>query len=493
MPDSFTLPEARKLAAWMLATAAAYALILPAQFPLAALVAVPQLDLGTATEHAVGAAALFVGAAIVVYLAYAKAYTLARRIEDRGGADLRAALAIVFGGAALFSVVLLWTYPVGAVDVYDYAYRARMWLDHGLNPLVAVPERVSGDPWLAYVAWTTYPSPYGAFWTIVSTAIYRLAGSTLLGSLLSFKLVAVASLLAASWLVYAGLRGTGRALSGALLVAWNPLVLFELAVNAHNDGLMMLLVVGAIYLFEQRRCRMGAWLCLALAAQVKIIAIVFVPVLIVSTLNGEEGDRGRLGRAMQSVAVGLLVCAMAWALMYAPLWAGEHTLDGIWLLQERFTSSLAAVAKLAIESAAPADASNIVSLLFASLGAAGLACVLWCGWRYRRPASSIALAALWPVLALGTLWFQPWYAVWLVVLAPFGGPAQRRAVVLVSGGALALYLLYDFAWFWQPALFNAGNTLAINAAAVVLWLLAPLTVSWLYARRRSAGLPQSES
>ena len=102
----------------------------------------------------------------------------------------------------------------------------------------------------------------------------------------------------------------------------------------------------------------------------------------------------------------------------------------------------------------------------------------------------MALAVLWPLLCLSTLWFQPWYAVWLVVLAPLGGACQRRVAVLVSVGALALYVLYDYAWFWQPALLNAGNTLAINIAAVGLWLVLPLTASWLCARRRRPDLPR---
>lgn len=485
--------ETRNLAVCAAATAAVYAL-LPAQFPLTGLVSVPQLDLGSATGREFGAAALGAAGTLSVYLAYAIAYKLARRIETRTAPAQTPALAIVLGGTAVFSAILVWTYPVGAVDIYDYAFRARMWVAHGLNPLVVPPDFVNGDAWLPYVAWTAYPSPYGALWTSVSAAIYWMAGPDLPGNLLLLKVLEAACLLGAAVLIHETLRGTGSALSGALLAAWNPLVLFELAANGHNDGLLMLLVVGSLYLFERRQQRLAAWVCLALAAQVKIIAVAFVPVLIVATLLREREHQRSLGHRLRSLLTGTLAFSAVWALMYVPWWAGVQTLGAIWLLQERFTSSFAAVIKLGLEAVVPAfDAGGLVAPAFGLAAAGSVVIVLWRGWQFRHAARYMALGAVWPLLCLGTLWFQPWYAVWLVTLAPFGGPVQRRAAVLVSAGALALYALYDFAWFWQPAFFNAGNTLMVNMAAVALWLVIPLTALWINARRKSSGLPRSGS
>ena len=65
---------------------------------------------------------------------------------------------------------------------------------------------------------------------------------------------------------------------GTLLYAWNPVVLLEFAGSAHNDVLMIYLVLVAIRC-AQRDLRRRAIVALVIAALVKWIAIILLPII----------------------------------------------------------------------------------------------------------------------------------------------------------------------------------------------------------------------
>jgi hypothetical protein len=71
-------------------------------------------------------------------------------------------------------------------------------------------------------------------------------------------------------------------------------------------------------------------------------------------------------------------------------------------------------------------------------------------------------------------WFQPWYLVWLVPLAPLASGASAKLSGVFSWAVLWIYFVFDFAWFWNPQLFNQGNTLVLNASVLLLVFGPPL-------------------
>src|SRR4029078_13188281 len=65
---------------------------------------------------------------------------------------------------------------------------------------------------------------------------------------------------------------------------WNPLLLITTAIGAHNDLLMMVAILAALLLFQRQRWVWGL-LALALAAHVKLTALLVLPILGVSLLQ----------------------------------------------------------------------------------------------------------------------------------------------------------------------------------------------------------------
>ena len=108
-------------------------------------------------------------------------------------------------------------------------------------------------------------------------------------------------------------------LAPAALLAWlwNPLLLTATAIGAHNDMLMLVLMLAAVLLFQRQRWLLGL-LALALAAHVKLTALLLLPVLGLWLAR-----RCGWWRAIRiSSVAGVLALALSW-LLYAPLggWA----------------------------------------------------------------------------------------------------------------------------------------------------------------------------
>ncbi|TMC52760.1 MAG: hypothetical protein E6J26_09055 [Chloroflexi bacterium] len=158
---------------------------------------------------------------------------------------------------------------------------------------------------------------------------------------------------------------------------------------------------------------------------------------------------------------------------------------------ERFTTSAAAIVKLALEaSVGTAAAETWTRVLFVGLFALAYVVML-----RRTPTGEAALLEhLFNIFALllivGTLWFQPWYVVWIVALAPLAHARQRALAFAWSLGALSLYVLFDFVWVWYAELLNSGNELVVNVAATALWLGPVLGVlAWSRWRDWLGGIP----
>ena len=433
-------------------------------YPLLAWYDVPLLDLGKLAHYdPLHAIALAAGYA-VVFACYVSAWRAASRLRGR------AAAALVIGAGIVFALVLLWVYPVGANDIYDYVFRARLWGQYDYNPLTVTPLQVNADPWFRYVVWIWFPSPYGPLWAEISVWLNRLGGDSLLANLLLFKLLAISSLALGSILLFALLRerGEGEALGGALLFAWNPLLLFEAAVNGHNDVLMAMLLLWGLWFFRRRRLRTALVLC-TLAGLVKITAFVAPPVLL---LAGARSSPTRTRSQRMRLLIGALAaCLLTAAAVYAPLWQGSPSVAGLLALDNRFTASAAAVVKLALEARYGSDAAEWLARSgFTLLFVAVYLRLLRRAARGHAPVEQTLAAGIAALLLVGTFWFQPWYVTWLLALAPLAGRRWQRTAILWSAGALSLYLLYDFAWYWFADFFNAANGLVLNVCALGLWL-----------------------
>jgi len=168
--------------------------------------------------------------------------------------------------------------------------------------------------------------------------------------------------------------------------------------------------------------------------------------------------------------------------MYAPFWQGTQTIGALGR-QNLFTSSFPTLSYLLLErnygmstEAAKGIARN-TSLVLIALIVIGFTLYVFLNRNARTPPERRALIfrtlrafyeILFFYLALTNLWFQPWYLIWLVALAPILADhvTANRTLLFCIGGILN-YFVWFFLWGWNRA---DGMDITVTAILAVYFL-----------------------
>ncbi|WP_240742416.1 polyprenol phosphomannose-dependent alpha 1,6 mannosyltransferase MptB [Micromonospora zingiberis] len=154
--------------------------------------------------------------------------------------------------AGLWALPLLSTAPLGSRDVYSYACQGWVYAD-GADPY-AIGVAAAGCPWLDAVApvWRDTPAPYGPFFVLLA-ALAVLLGGGLVGTVALLRLLAVAGLLVAALCLPGLARAAGvPARRATWLLLASPLVGVHLVAGAHNDAVMLGLLLPGLLLLVRR-------------------------------------------------------------------------------------------------------------------------------------------------------------------------------------------------------------------------------------------------
>ena len=220
--------------------------------------------------------------------------------------------------------------PLFSRDVYSYAAQGQM-VASGLNPYLHGPSILGRGPFLTLVdpLWRHATAPYGPAWERLSGWVVQLSGHRVEWAVVGFRLVAVIGLALVAWGVPALARASGRDGTMAFAVAvLNPLVLLVLLGGAHNDALMLgLLVLGCV--LAARRHPLTGLACCALAAEVKAPALLAVLFIGWAWWGQGQAQRQRLAKTILAVCLTLAVMAaigaavdLSWRWVGALLGAG---------------------------------------------------------------------------------------------------------------------------------------------------------------------------
>jgi hypothetical protein len=420
------------------------------------------------------------------------------------------AAAIVWGTWLAAALILLGAYPGESLDVFDYLFRGRMLAEYGASPLAVSPTPFRDRPFYRFITWRGQVDTYGPLWEYASGGVAWLVGrlgpgpaqerAALAAYVTGYRLLAISASGLCGLLVCLIVRRHTPDLATAALLAWlwNPLLLTASAIGAHNDVLLALLVLAALWLFQHERW-WPALLVLMLAAHVKLTALLLLPVAGL-WLARRIGWRAAFWHGLLTLTLAL---PLSW-LLYAPL-GGWATLPR--MLRERTQFLAHSPADLFYrwlqEQAlwAEPDARRLAiggaTLLFCLL-ATGLIAHLLDAPAALRPGAGrgeeVDDAALWRCsltiillyLLVGSFWFMPWYLLWALPVAALrpASAGMRHWTVALTLGALWSGLVADTLIVTRAL--NLGPT-EIRWVSVGL-LLAPLVVPALaLARRRHLG------
>lgn len=376
-------------------------------------------------------------------------------------------LRTVLLGALLFRLALLPVEPFLSDDVYRYLWDGLLQWE-GINPYA---HRPAEDILQAYhdtalfeemnspEFYSVYPPLSQVFFALAAffyNAGFEVAYGVLKGSFVATEM--------------AGVWALSRLASAqaTALYAWNPLVLIEVAGQAHTEAVMVGLLLLALWALHQRWVRTASIL-VAGAGLVKLYPFIFLLVLY-----------ARYG--WKALWPGI-VAALGLTVAYVRPSHALHIVDslGLYVSYFEFNAGLYFVLKELGWLVFNQDMRPLVSTLLSVGGLSGIALVLWWDMRQRPSGVHGVAVTLYSVIAihlLTTTTLHPWYLLPIVALLPFVSRTHSPAWLWLSVTAVGTYARYiggyywGFVWLsWSGFFLLAGWALYTRRYDILSWAL----------------------
>jgi alpha-1,6-mannosyltransferase len=357
---------------------------------------------------------VFLIALLAFTAGYAGLLALGRAISKRWAIALLAVLhALVFVGPILLST-----------DVFSYIAYARMGVVHGLNPYLHGPISIAHDPVYHYVGqdWKKVETAYGPIYTLLSYP-FGLLGVT--GALWGMKLLALlasAGTLALTWRC-ARVRGRDP-VAATLIVGANPLYVIYALGGAHNDLIMLLLMMGAVALtFAGRDAPAAA--TVVVGALVKATVAALLPFMLLA--------RRSWSQILGTLAALVLGAVVAYAVF------GVHGVNIVAALNR--DAAFVSTDSFPNEIAHLFGKAGVFPVDHDLLKAALVVIVLHLLWRTWRGYDWVA-ASGWALLAISvtSTWLLAWYILWPLPLAVV---ARDRRLLVATLAVQALFIVHQ--------------------------------------------------
>lgn len=335
---------------------------------------------------------------------------------------------VLYKVIALWSLPLMFTFPLFSRDVYAYIGQGRLMVA-GIDPYKNGISTLTG--YFSFGTdnlWAEAPTPYGPLFLWIEQAVVWLTGGDFRSSgilelaVFLFRVVAAAGVvLCACYLgKLADHFGMNASRSLWLAVA-NPLFVINFVASVHNDGLMLGFALGGVYLALTRRPVLGTVLLTASIA-IKPITLVALPFLGLIWAGQGAGWGRRIACWAGALAIsGGLLALMGWT---NGLWFGwvpaMFTPGAVWIWYAPVGLLSIALGTLVGFISEPAGQAVIV--VIRRLGQlAGLAAAAWFILRGEYGSLLRRMALAFTAVVVFAPVIQPWWVLWLMVFFTAAG------------------------------------------------------------------------
>lgn len=271
--------------------------------------------LPTLTTFSVGYYVVFAWACVIAaWLVYLRLVWYLRGCE----LDMRTVISFTI----LLATLAVLIPPIFSSDVVSYASFGRLAGIYHANPYTTTVSASSpGDVLVPFLYWRDISSPYGPIWTFISQFVAAGAHEGALELILRFKVLAFASVLADGGLVYLLVRERWpkQAPWAYMAFAWNPLVLIEGVMSAHNDAVILTFVLAGAWLLTRCRGKLAIG-ALAISSLIKYSTAPVVAVAAFRMLGREPRNR----RLLLFITLSVICVGLA-VISFAPYWGGLHS------------------------------------------------------------------------------------------------------------------------------------------------------------------------
>ncbi len=416
-------------------------------------------------------------------------YGLIRTLSQVKGVPVRKLVMVM----ALWIAPLLLAPPLFSRDIYSYAAQGEM-MSHHISPYHYGPGVLGAAPSVTLVdhLWLNTPVPYGPLFMETDGLLTSASGHSELVDLALLRLLALVGVGLMALSIPSLARSLGRDPSYAFTMAvLNPVTILHLLGGAHNDALMLGLLMAGLAVARRGRPVAGIVLC-ALAAAVKVPAALGVLYIGWDWMGTGLPVRARIRPV---VTAGLIATAVmgalsvgtglgwSWVLNLSTpgtvrSWVAPATGAGI------FLTDIAHLVGIGVSLHTTLSLTRGLGVLVA-IGAG-----VWLLLRSDRIGALRAMGlTMLIIVALGPV-VQPWYLSWgLVVLAPVATGKVRT--LIIGSSIVAAFIGLPAGRQLVSGLFRADPLTVAVALLVCLAILtlplSPFDRERLLARWRRRG------
>ncbi len=223
-------------------------------------------------------------------------------------------------GILLVTGIAVLSYNAFSYDLFNYIFDAKIITFYNQNPYVHKALDFPGDPMLSFMRWTHRVYPYGPLWLAITVPLSFIGNQIFVVTFFLFKLLMGGFFLITAWSI--GKIAERLKLKNYLLpiaaFAFNPFILVESLVSAHNDIVMMGLGMLGVYFLLKKEYIQGG-LLLVLSIGVKFVTLLSAVLFIILSLFKKQ--RYFIGGSIILMILGVILASyrtnfQPWYLLY---------------------------------------------------------------------------------------------------------------------------------------------------------------------------------
>lgn len=347
-------------------------------------------------------------------------------------------------GAYLIMALLM---PPANSDVFYYSMSASLAAE-GVNPYTHNLQDFPSHPLLPYNHWIDIGSVYGPVWTWTGRTILLITGPDPIWAITGYRVLMGAVSIAMTLTTYKIGRlltaNKSFAVAAAVLVAWQPNMVFETIGQVHNDAFVILFALLAILvvLSGGMAALRGGVVLAAFSSATKFVTLPLLGLLLLLRFKNVLEDSANRARHVRNLLLDILAIMLVYFVTFGLFWVGSATIQEMlaepsrlfahpfWRIVEWIVASLGNSTTVSIS-----NWTIRILMMLITLATFAWAALRTMGWyskpdmEYRTQSSNIALPMAHYLLftlliveltlSLVPANAHPWYQVWSVPFVAF--------------------------------------------------------------------------
>lgn len=413
---------------------------------------------------------------LLLFFSFYKITKLMHEFSKKKSNDSDRLKKYILGIGIISGIILLFLYPITAIDIVVYVINARNWVLYGGNPLIIPPETFVNDPYIHLAGeYVSKTSPYGPVWEIIGSIPVQLGITEIASGIIAFKIISLIAYIFMAWLIgWKSEQKNVSQITALSFFALNPLVMLEAIGNGHNEMMMIAFITLGLILYQKNQW-LWASVAFTFACLIKLPALLIFPIFGLSILTSSDSLQTRLKRGL---IVGSVFISLFF-IFYRFMGPFPDVFQAIIDSFSRRSFSPAYALHVIVREFNPEFAKAILA------NTRNLFLLIYVFILIQFTRKKLTLLEAGFLIYLFQIFlsnaFRIWYPLWLIPFAVLNLNSKTYWRVFLFSIAVEFSILsYYILWRWYWRYWEWGLTGPLSAYWNYFTIMTPFTVSWTF-------------